>query len=134
VTATPLPHSVLRSRRGPLATAAALVAILALLGGAVGFHADAGDHAVVAHPALAHSTTVEPCAPDHTQSRHYEKLRQAERDDCAACIHRLLHQADAGSTGAPVALVAAGTAPSAPRLDHAQAPLDHSPSRGPPAA
>ncbi|HMB55527.1 MAG TPA: hypothetical protein VKU40_19565, partial [Thermoanaerobaculia bacterium] len=63
-------YSALRpTRRGPLATAAALVAILALLAGAVGFHADGGDHAVVTNPALAHATTVEPCAPGHTQNR-----------------------------------------------------------------
>lgn len=120
--------------RGPLAPAAALVAILALLAGTVGFHADGGDHAVVTSPLAQTATTVEPCAPGHTQNRHYEKLRQAERHECAACLHRLLHHADTGTTGAPATLVAAGDAPTAPRSDLALAPLDRSPSRGPPAA
>ncbi|HMB53943.1 MAG TPA: hypothetical protein VKU40_11540 [Thermoanaerobaculia bacterium] len=134
--ATPPRRSTSRisRRRGPLATVAALVAILALLAGTVGFHADGGDHAVVASPLAQTTTTIEACAPGHTQNRHYEKLRKAERHECTACIHRLLHHADTGTTRAPTALVAAGTAPTAPVSDLTQAPLDRSPSRGPPTA
>jgi hypothetical protein len=125
-------HGALR-RRHPLAVATALLAILALVAGAVGFHADGADHAVAPTAAAAGATTVQACAGDHAPREHYERQRPVERDACAACLHRLLHQADHGPDATPTAHAVVAAAPPAPRFELRQVPLDRSPSRGPPA-
>lgn len=117
----------------PSRTALTWLLVLALLGGALEIHVEAGHAGPAA--ALEGGGEVFVCADGHAPGTHVERARPEEHDGCAACLHRLqVHGGDLvrlalhGDGGD-------GSAAVEPRPAALPTPvLDHAPSRGPPAA
>lgn len=114
--------------------------VLALLGSTLELHFLAEGHGTgrLGSAAVAGSESggeAFVCAEDHVPGAHFEPARAVDRHDCAACLHRLqvqgggLASADLHGEGGP------GAAAPVERPAAFRAPvLEHSPSRGPPAA